>query len=87
MYSQRIIAIKSEFEVVYQARQNILLLDGQEYTVHSQNMKELVILNTDSIDTVFCNQKYVLDIQYSDNPFSINTNGGLVKLHQKCDIP
>ena len=39
------------------------------------------------MDTVFCKQKYVSNIQDSDNTLSFNTNGGLIKLHQKCDIP
>ena len=44
-------------------------------------------MDSDSTYTVFCNTKYVSNIQDSDNPLSINTNGGLMKLHHNCDIP
>ena len=50
-------------------------------------MKELIILDSDSTDTVFCNPKCISNIQDSDNQFSINTIGGIMKSHQKCDIP
>ena len=43
------------------------------------NEKELIMLDSDSTDTVLCDPKYVSNIQDSDNPLSINTNGGLVK--------
>ena len=47
----------------------------------------MILLDSDSTDTVFWNLKYVLNIQYSDNQLSINTNGVLMKLHWNCDIP
>ena len=50
-------------------------------------MKELIISDSDSTDTVFCNPKCISNIQDSDNQFSINTIGGIMKSHQKCDIP
>jgi hypothetical protein len=50
------------------------------------NMKELILLDSDSTDTVFCNRKYVKKIRDSGEPLSINTNGGVMKSTQKCDI-
>jgi hypothetical protein len=51
------------------------------------DMKEMILLDSDSTDTVFCNPKYVSNIRDSEDPLSISTNGGVMKSHQKCDIP
>jgi hypothetical protein len=50
-------------------------------------MKELILLDSDSTDTVFCNPKYVMNIRDSNKPLSISTNGGELKSYKKCDIP
>ena len=57
------------------------------FIAQSVNMRELILLDTDSTYKFLYNLKYVSNIQYSDNPLSIMTNGGLMKLHQKCIIP
>jgi hypothetical protein len=51
------------------------------------DMKELIMLDSDSTDTVFCNPKYVTNIRESNYPLSISTNGGELKSYKKCDIP
>jgi hypothetical protein len=51
------------------------------------DMKELIMLDSDSTDTVFCNPKYVTNIRESSYPLSISTNGGELKSYKKCDIP
>jgi Zn-finger protein len=50
-------------------------------------MIELIRLDNDSTDTVFCNPKYVPNIRDLEDSLSISTNGGVMKSHQKCDIP
>jgi hypothetical protein len=51
------------------------------------DMKELILLDSDSTDIVFCNPKYVMNISESNYPLSVSTNGGQLKSHKKCDIP
>ena len=53
----------------------------------SLNMRELILLDSDSTDTVFCNPKYVSNIRKSKEPLSISTNRGLMNSHMKWDIP
>ena len=55
--------------------------------IREENIRELILLVSDSIGTVFYNPKYVPNIRDSYIPLRINTNGGLIKSHQKCDIP
>ena len=45
----------------------------------SANMKEPILLESDSTETLFYKPKYVSNIQDLDNPLSINTNVGMAK--------
>ena len=51
------------------------------------NLKDLILLDSDSTDTVFCNPDYVLNIRDTKETLQVLTNGGLMKSQQKCDIP
>ena len=51
------------------------------------NMRELILLDSDSTDTVFCNPKYVSNVRQSKETLSILTNGGQITSHMKCDVP
>jgi hypothetical protein len=53
----------------------------------TMDMKELILLDSDSTDMVFCNPKHVTNMRASNYPLSISTNGGQLKSHKKCDIP
>jgi hypothetical protein len=51
------------------------------------DMKALILLDSDSTDTMFCNPEYVTNIREANYPLSISTNGRQLKSHKKCDIP
>jgi hypothetical protein len=54
---------------------------------HAANLKDLILLDSDSTDTVFCNPEYVTYIQDMQETLQVLTNGGPMKSHQKCDVP
>ena len=53
----------------------------------SNEMKELVLLDSDSTDTVFCNRNYVTNIRKSDKPLILKTNGGEITTTHICKVP
>ena len=53
----------------------------------SKEMKELVLLDSDSTDTVFCNKNYVTNVRKSDKPLILKTNGGEIVTTEICDVP
>ena len=53
----------------------------------SNDLKDLVLLNSDSTDTIFCNEKYVTNIKIAEQPLEIQTNGRIMKVTKTCEIP
>ena len=53
----------------------------------SEIMKDLVLLDSDSTNTIFCNEAYVSDIREAKKPLEIHTNGGTMMVTKKCNIP
>jgi hypothetical protein len=51
------------------------------------NLKDLILLDSDSMDTVFCNPNYVTNIRDTKELLQVLTNGGVMKSQQKCDVP
>ena len=53
----------------------------------SETMKNLVLLDSNSTNTIFCNEEYVTNIKKADIPLEIHTNGGTMMVTQKYKIP
>jgi hypothetical protein len=51
------------------------------------NLKDLILLDSDSTDTVFCNPEYVTNIVNTDKALEIMTNGGPMVSQQRCQVP
>ena len=52
-----------------------------------KELKKLVLLDSDSTNTIFCNEDYVDNIQNAITPLEIQTNGGTLTVTQTCEIP
>ena len=52
-----------------------------------KELRELVLLDSDSTNTIFCNENYVSNIQNAETPLEIQTNGGILTITQTCEIP
>ena len=50
-------------------------------------MHQMVLLDSDSTNTIFCNKEYVNNIRPATKPLQIQTNGGIMKVNHICDIP
>ena len=53
----------------------------------SMELKDLVLLDSDSTNTIFCNREYVKNIRKTKTPLEIQTNGGTLTVTQTCKIP
>lgn len=51
------------------------------------SMRDIILLDSDSSDTVFCNEKYVTNIHESGETLDLETNGGGLRSTKKCDVP
>ena len=54
--------------------------------MQTDNMKNLILLDSNFTDTVFCNEKYVTNIRDSVEVLEIKTNGCSIKLKKLCDV-
>ena len=58
------------------------------YEANDQNkMHQMVLLDSDSTNTIFCNKEYVNNIRPAPKPLEIQTNGGIMKVNHICEIP
>ena len=58
------------------------------YNTDQQNkMHQMVLLDSDSTNTIFCNKEYVNNIRTAPKPPQIQTNGGIMKVNHICDSP
>ena len=53
----------------------------------TNEMYDMILLDSDSTTTIFCNKKYVSNIRNSNETLILNTNGGTLTATQICDIP
>ena len=54
---------------------------------NEEELRNLVLLDSDSTNTIFCNEEYVENIQEAMKPLEIHTNGGTLTVTQTCEIP
>ena len=50
-------------------------------------LQDLVLLDSDSTNTMFCNENYVNNIKNTEIPLEIQTNGGTMRYTLTCYIP
>ena len=50
-------------------------------------MKEMILLDSNSTNTVFCNGKYVNNFRNSKHILHFNSDGGTVITKKICDVP
>ena len=49
-------------------------------------MKNLVLLDSDSANTIFCSKEYVTNIRPAKKPLEIHTNGRTMMVTQQCKL-
>ena len=61
---------------------------GLHYSfAHISSLKDSILLDSDSTDTIFCNEEYVTNIREAPTTMVMNTNGGPMVSKQLCDVP
>eukprot|EP00957_Ditylum_brightwellii_P000739 57893-Ditylum_brightwellii.AAC.1 len=55
--------------------------------LQTMDMKNLVLLDSDYTETIFCNRKYATNIRPSERSLVLNTNGGIMESNMVCDVP
>ena len=53
----------------------------------SNKIRELVLLNSDSTNTVFCSKEYISNIIKLESPLVLRSNRGETKTSYICDVP
>ena len=51
------------------------------------NMRDIILFDSDSTDTVFCNPRYVKNIRNSKQVLTFDTNRGKMVSNQVCEVP
>jgi hypothetical protein len=51
------------------------------------NLKYLILIDSDLMDTIFCNPDYVTNIKDTDKSLWMLTNGGPMNCNQRCPVP
>ena len=54
---------------------------------NEEELRDLVLLDSDSTNTIFCNKEYVKNIQEAKKLLVIHKNGGTLTVTQTCNIP
>eukprot|EP00957_Ditylum_brightwellii_P175483 13360398-Ditylum_brightwellii.AAC.1 len=50
------------------------------------NMRDWILLDSNSTDTVFCNEKYVSNVRRHNRSSSLTTNAGVLTCDRICDV-
>jgi hypothetical protein len=54
---------------------------------HAANLSEMILLDSNSTDSVFCNPNYVTNSRDTKETLKVLTNGEIMNSSQKCDVP
>ena len=67
---------------------HVLFLQDENNTDFDRQLKKMILLDSDSNATIFCNEDYVNKIWDTDDRMEVETNGGgHLESKQKCDVP
>jgi hypothetical protein len=67
-------------------------VDSMLGVTHSQlyqlkNMKNWILLDTESTTSIFCNRSFVMDIKQEEQPVNTSTNGGGLSTNLAATVP